>query len=139
MRKLTALWSFTLLVSLVVWTPAAQAAAKPQHVLRGAFAYQWNAPPQAAQAKKPEWKSTEEAQAYYAMANEKDLNKKASLGEAFLQKYANSDFRGNVYLVMMQTYIQLGDTTKATDAGKKLLELDPENLDALRYLSFVFP
>ena len=139
MRKSTALWSFTLLVSLVVWTPAAQAATKPQQVLRGAFAYQWNAPPQAAQAKKPEWKSTEEAQAYYAMANEKDLNKKASLGEAFLQKYANSDFRGNVYLVMMQTYIQLGDTTKATDAGKKLLELDPENLDALRYLSFVFP
>jgi len=139
MRKPTALWSFTLLVSLVVWTPATQAAAKPQHVQKGAFAYQWNAPPQAAQAKKPEWKSTAEAQAYYAMFNEKDLNKKVSLGEAFLQGYANSDFRANAYSVMMQTYFQLGDAAKAIDAGKKVLELDPENLLALVLLSLEFP
>ena len=97
MRKSTALWSFTLLVSLVVWTPAAQAAAKPQHVLRGAFAYQWNAPPQAAQAKN--WKSRDEYDAYNAMGNEKDPNKKISLAEAFLQKFSNSDFKSGAYLV----------------------------------------
>ena len=105
MRKLTALWSFTLLVSLVVWTPAAQAAAKPQHVQRGAFAYQWNAPPQAATAKN--WKSRDEYEAFNAMATEKDANKRISLAEAFLQKYSNSDFKDGAYVVEMQTYQQL--------------------------------
>jgi len=137
MRKPTALWSFTLLVSLVVWTPAAQAAAKPQHVERGAFACQWNAPPQAAQAKN--WKSRDEYDAYTAMANEKDLNKRISLAEAFLQKYSNSDFKDGVYLVEMQTYQQLNQPDKAVEAGHKALEANPDNPDALRFLSFVFP
>jgi tetratricopeptide (TPR) repeat protein len=137
MRKSTALWSFTLLVSLVVWTPAAQAAAKPQHVLRGAFAYQWNAPPQAAQAKN--WKSRDEYDAYTAMGNEKDPNKKISLAEAFLQKYSNSDFKSGAYLVEMQAYFQLGKSDQAIDAAKKALQGDPDNLDALGFLSYVFP
>ena len=137
MKKSTALWSFTLLVSLVVWTPAAQAAAKPQHVEMGAFAYQWNAPPQAATAKN--WKSRAEYDAFNAMANEKDPNKRISLGEDFLKKYADSDFKANVYLVEMQTYFQLSDAAQAIDAGKKVLELDPNNPDALAFLSYVFP
>jgi tetratricopeptide (TPR) repeat protein len=137
MRKSTALWSFTLLVSLVVWTPAAQATAKPQHVLKRAFAYQWNAPPQAATAKN--WKSRDEYEAYNAMATEKDANKRISLAEAFLQKYSNSDFKDGAYVVEMQTYQQLNQADKAVEAGHKALEANPENLDALRYLSFVFP
>jgi tetratricopeptide (TPR) repeat protein len=137
MRKSTALWSFTLLVSLVVWTPAAQAAAKPQHVLRGAFAHQWNAPPQAAQAKN--WKSRDEYDAFNAMATEKDANKRISLAEAFLQKYSNSDFKDGAYVVEMQTYQQLNQPDKAVEAGHKALEANPDNPDALRFLSFVFP
>src|SRR5208337_4374436 len=101
MRKPTALWSFTLLVSLVVWTLAAQAAAKPQHVLRGAFAHQLNAPPQAA-AQAKSWKSRPEFDAFNAMATEKDPNKKIALAEAFLQKFANSDFKDGAYIVEMQ-------------------------------------
>ena len=137
MRKSTALWSFTLLVSLVVWTPATQAAAKPQHILRGAFAYQWNAPPQAAQAKN--WKSRDEYDAYTAMGNEKDPNKKISLAEAFLQKFSNSDFKSGAYLAEMQAYFQLGKSDQAIEAAKKALEGDPDNLDALGFLSYVFP
>jgi tetratricopeptide (TPR) repeat protein len=137
MRKPTALWSFTLLVSLVVWTPAAQAAAKPQHVLRGAFAHQWNAPPQAATAKN--WKSREEYEAFNAMATEKDANKRISLAEAFLQKFSNSDFKDGAYVVEMQTYQQLNQPDKAVEAGHKALEANPDNADALRFLSFVFP
>jgi tetratricopeptide (TPR) repeat protein len=137
MRKPIALWSFTLLVSLVVWTPAAQAAAKPQHVLRGASAYQWNAPPQAAQAKS--WKTRDEYDAFNAMATEKDPNKKISLAEAFLQKYSNSDFKDLAYVQEMQTYQQLNQPDKAVEAGHKALEANPDNPDALRFLSFVFP
>ncbi|MGB7591932.1 MAG: tetratricopeptide repeat protein, partial [Terriglobia bacterium] len=131
MRKSTALWSFTLLVSLMVWTPAAQAAAKPQHVLRGAFACQWNAPPQAAQAKN--WKSRDEYDAYTAMGNEKDPNKKISLAEAFLQKFSNSDFKSGAYVAEMQAYFQLGKSDQAIEAAKKVLEGDPDNLDALGF------
>ena len=137
MRKSTALWSFALLVNLVVWTPAAQAAAKPQHVRVGAFAHQWNAPPQAAQAKN--WKSRDEYDAFNAMASEKDANKKIALAEAFLQKYSNSDFKDLVYVAEMQTYHQLNQPDKAVEAGQKALEVNPDNLDALSFLSFVFP
>jgi tetratricopeptide (TPR) repeat protein len=141
MRKLTALWNFTLLVSLVVWTPAAPAAAQPQHVQRSAFAFQWNAPPQAAAPAK-NWKSRDEYDAYTAMANEKDPNKKIALAEAFLQKYANSDFKDGAYMAEEQAYQQLQATDKAVDAAHKVLEANPNQLnqlEALRFLSFVFP
>jgi tetratricopeptide (TPR) repeat protein len=137
MKKTTALWSFTLLVSLMVSTSVAQAAVRPQNVQGRAFAHQLNAPPQAAQAKN--WKSREEYDAFNAMATEKDLNKKLSLAEAFLQKFSNSDFKDGAYVVEMQTYQQLNQPDKAVEAGHKALEVNPDNLDALRFLSFVFP
>ena len=73
------------------------------------------------------------------MATEKDLNKKISLAEAFLQKFPNSDFKDAAYVVEMQTYYQLNQPDKAVEAGHKALEANPDNLDALRFLSFVFP
>ena len=39
----------------------------------------------------------------------------------------------------MQTYQQLNQADKAVEAGHKALEANPDNLDALRFLSFVFP
>jgi len=140
MKKLIALWSFSLLVSVVVWTPAT-AAAQPQPVQKGIFAYRWNAPPQAAAPAK-NWKSRDEYDAYSAMGNEKDPNKKISLAEAFLQKYTNSDFKDGAYMAEMQAYQQLGQTDKEVDAAHKILEASPtqlNQLEALRFLSFVFP
>jgi tetratricopeptide (TPR) repeat protein len=137
MKKTTVLLSFTVLFSLASQTGKAVAAEVAGNALRLGPARAWSAPPQAAQAKS--WKSNEESQAYYAMANEKDLNKKISLGEAFLQKFANSDFKDLAYFAMMQAYFQLGDSAKAIDAGKKVIELNPDNIDALAFLSYVFP
>jgi tetratricopeptide (TPR) repeat protein len=137
MRKTTALWSFTLLITLVVSMPVAQAAVQPQNVQGRAFTHQWNAPPQAAQAKN--WKSRPEYDAFNAMVTEKDPNKKIALAEAFLQKFSNSDFKDGAYIVEMQTYQQLNQGDKAVEAGHKALEANPDNLDALRFLSFVFP
>jgi tetratricopeptide (TPR) repeat protein len=96
-----------------------------------------NAPAQAAQAKN--WKSRDEYDAFTAMNNEKDPNKKISLAEAFLQKFSNSDFRSGAYLAEMQGYFQLGKSDRAIEAGRKVLESDPDSLDALALLSFVFP
>jgi hypothetical protein len=139
MRKTIAFWSFTLLASLLVSASLAQAAVRVQNAEGRIFTRQLNAPPQAAKA--PSWKSRDEYDAFMAMANEKDPNKKIQLAEAFVTKYANSDFKDSAYLVEMQTYQQLTppQPDKAVDAAHKVLQANPDNPDALRYLSFVFP
>ena len=48
---------------------------------------------QAGAAKQPGWKSREEYDAFQAMANDKDPHKRIELAEAFVTKYANSDFK----------------------------------------------
>ena len=137
MRKTTAFWSFTLLASLLVWASLAQAAVRVQNVEGRIFTRQLNAPPQAAKA--PRWKSRDEYDAFMAMANEKDPNKKIQLAEAFLTKYASSDFKDGVYVIEMQTYRQLNQPDKAVEAAHKVLQANPDNPDALNFLCFVFP
>jgi tetratricopeptide (TPR) repeat protein len=137
MRKITALWSFTLLASFLVSTLVAQAAVRGQDVQGRAFTHALSAPPQAAHAKS--WKSRAEYDAFTAMSAEKDPNKRVSLAEAFLQKFPNSDFKDGAYMAEMQAYQQLNQADKAIDVAHKTLEVNPDNLDALRYLSFVFP
>ncbi len=137
MRKTTAFWSFTLLASLLVSASLAQAAVRVQNVEGRIFTRQLNAPPQAAKA--PSWKSRDEYDAYMAMANEKDPNKKIQLAEAFLTKYANSDFKEGAYVIEMQIYQQQNQPDKAIEAAHKVLQANPDNPDALRFLSFVFP
>ena len=137
MRKTIAFWSFTLLASLLVLAAVGQAAVRVQNVEGRLFARQLNAPPQAAKA--PSWKSRDEYDAYMAMANEKDPNKRIQLAEAFLTKYASSDFKEGAYIIEMQTYQQQNQMDKALDAAHKALQANPDSLDALKLLSFVFP
>src|SRR5512143_1635555 len=85
------------------------------------------------------WKSQDEYNAFTAMNNEKDNQKKVALAEAFLQKFPDSGVKNYVYVAMMNAYQQLNDAPKAIETAKKLLEIDANNLDALRYLSFAFP
>ncbi len=124
MRKSFALLTFTLLVSPLLGAGLAAAA--------------WTAPEET-QAKKKQWKSNEEYNAYQAAFAEKDPGKKLSLAEAFLNKFADSDYKDFAYLLEMAAYQQLGDGAKAIDAGHKALEANPDNLDALRFVSFAFP
>ena len=136
MKTITALWTFALLVSL------SSGATAGEHVNRSsligpATMGRIQAPPQAAKA--PAWKSRDEYDAFNAMTTEKDPNKKITLAEAFLQKFANSDFKGLAYQVEMQTYQQLNQTDKAVEAARKAVETDPDNLPGLRFLSFTFP
>ncbi len=139
MTKMIAFFSLTVLVALTAPVGLAQTAGRARKPAWLATARSWSAPPQAAQPKQPQWKSTDEYNAFTAMANEKDPKKRVSLAEAFLQKFADTDFKANVHLAMMQSYQQLNDSAKAIDAGKKALEADPDNLGALSYLSFAFP
>jgi len=138
MKKTTVLVSFILLASLHTRGAYGCSAAGAQRAL-DLVARAWHAAPQAAQPQQPQWKSREEYDAFTAMANEKDPKKRISLAEAFLQKFANSDFRVGAYEAIMQAYQQLGDPIKAIEAARKALELNPDDLQALGYLSFVFP
>jgi tetratricopeptide (TPR) repeat protein len=87
------------------------------------------------------WKSQDEYNDYTAMAGEKDPQKKVALADAFLAKYTDSApaVKVYVYAQLLQASQQTGDSAKAIDAARKLLEVDPNNLEALRYLSFAFP
>ena len=137
MKKTTALWTLTLLVSLACGAAAGQHANRTISSAALTIVDRLQAPPQAASG--PQWKSREEYDAYNAMATEKDLNKKISLAEAFLQKFPNSDFKSGAYMTETQVYYQLGKSDQAIDAAKKVLGVDPDNLDALTFLSYVFP
>ncbi|PYV04517.1 MAG: hypothetical protein DMG26_07265 [Acidobacteria bacterium] len=90
-------------------------------------------------AKQPGWKSRDEYDAFQAMANDKDPHKRIELAEAFVTKYANSDFKDQAYQVEMGSYQQLGQSDKAMDAAHKAVEANPDNIAALNYLSFAFP
>jgi len=137
MRKNTALWTLALLVSFACGATAGEVASRTGRFINPVIINRMDAPPQAAKA--PSWKSRAEYDAFNAMQTEKDPNKKIELAEAFLQKYSNSDFKDSAYLVEMQTYQQLNQTDKAVDAAHKALEANPDNLAALRFLSFTFP
>ena len=94
---------------------------------------------QEAAPKQPQWKSREEYDAFQALAKETDPHKKITLAEGVIQKYPTSDFKDAAYVQELTAYQQLGDSAKAMDAGKKALAANPDNLDALTYLSFAFP
>ena len=137
MKKITALWTLALLVSLSSGATAGEHANRSAHAVDLARMGRMEAPPQAAKA--PAWKTRDEYDAFNAMATEKDPNKKITLADAFLTKYANSDFKDSAYLVEMQTYQQLNQTDKAVESAHKAVEANPDNLPGLRFLSFTYP
>lgn len=137
MKKTTALWTLSLLVGVASAVIAAPPATHSGQAADLTLVARTEAPPQAAKA--PQWKSREEYDAFNAMAQEKDPNKKIQLAEAFIQKFSTSDFKSLAYLNEMQAYYQLGKADEAVDSAKKVLDNDPDNLNALAFLSYVFP
>ncbi len=139
MKKITALLGLLILVTFGSRAALARGARVYGKNSRLVPARVWTASPQPAEEKKPGWKSREEYDAFQAMATDKDPRKRLSLAEAFLQKFANTDFKDLVHVTMMSAYQQLGDSGKAIDAGHQALQANPDNLEALSYLSFAFP
>jgi hypothetical protein len=94
------------------------------------------------QAKPPQWKSRDEYDAFSAMANEKDPNKKIADAEAFVKKYDTSDFKYGAYLSEMQAYAQLNKSDEAIEAARNALKARSDSIDtidALAYLAYTFP
>lgn len=92
-------------------------------------------------AKKPQWKSRAEYDAFQAMLKGTTPQQKIQLADAFLEKYPTSDFNFQADNVKVQEYQQLGKTDEAVAAARASLKANDgnENLFALNYLSFVFP
>jgi tetratricopeptide (TPR) repeat protein len=140
MKKITVLLSLGLLAGLA--SPPNIARAAGEFGISPAVLAPSASPhpvPAAAAQKQPQWKSRAEYDAFEAFVKEKDPNKRLSLIQAFLQKYPDTDFKANAYVAEMQTYVQLNQTDEAIQSAKNTLKVDPDNLDALSYLSFTFP
>jgi len=96
------------------------------------------APPQAAYSAR--WQSREEYDAFKTMTQQrKNPEVQIALAEAFLQRFPRSDFRSGAYLTEMRCYYQLNKIGPSVDAARKALRFDRDNLEALTFLSYVFP
>ncbi len=142
MKKTTALWTLSLLISFCCAAAAAEPANRSGLPVPLNPMTRLEAAPQAAaggQASGPQWKSRDEYDAYAAMAKETDADKQLSLAQAFIQKFPTSDFISGAYTVEMTVYAKENKTDDAVGAARKVLGADPNNLDALAFVSYVFP
>jgi hypothetical protein len=130
--------SSALLVSLTAGSALAGSVRGSRKVLALSPVRAWAAPPKAAQTQ-PTWGSTEEYNAWKAAADEKDMNKKIELSEAFMKKYPKSPFVYYGYLEEIKAYQQLGQGDKAMQAAVEALKLSPDNYAALQYEAFLLP
>src|SRR5438876_11323158 len=74
---------------------------------------------QAAPAKGPQAKTQAEYNAYTALYNEKNPQKKAELGEKFLTDFKESDFIGNTYTMILGAYTSAQNWPKVIDAAER--------------------
>ncbi len=138
MKKATAFLTLPALFFFLSADTAAGHAVRFAPLLNPSGTGRLQAPPQSANS--PRWQSREEYDAFMAMTQQgKRPELQIALAEAFLQKFPRSDFRSGAYLTEMQCYYQLGKIDSAVDAANNALRLDRNNLDALTFLSYVFP
>jgi len=138
-KRITVLLSLAAMAGVVWGQGVAQSAAPPVPRGLNPSAGLGASGGQQAAAKGPQWKSRDEYDAFQKIVSTKDPNQIVAAAEAFLQKFPTSDFKYGAYVAEMQAYQAQGNSAKAIDAAKKALAANPDNLDALTYLSFAFP
>jgi len=74
---------------------------------------------QAAPAKQPQAKPQAEYNAYKALYDEQNPQKKAELGEKFLTDFKESDFIGNTYTMIVGAYTRAQNWAKVIDAADR--------------------
>jgi tetratricopeptide (TPR) repeat protein len=65
--------------------------------------------------------------------------KKAQLGEEFLQKYPQSRYRANVLSLLTSFYFRMGQVEKMTATGEKALATTPNDVQVLAILAQTLP
>ena len=138
MKKATAYLTLPSLLFLISVDTAAGHAVRFAPILHLSETGRLQAPPQAANSAR--WESREEYDAFMAMTQSgKRPELQIALAEAFLQKFPRSNFRSGAYLTEMRCYFQLNKIDSSVDAASKALRFDRNNLEALTFLSYVFP
>lgn len=68
-----------------------------------------------------------------------DVDKRNQSGEAFLQKYPQSRYRGEVYAWLVRGYWSQGQVDKLEAAGDKAIELNPGDAQTMAILGSTLP
>jgi serine/threonine-protein kinase len=84
-------------------------------------------------------KDQQEYDLYSAVTKETDNNKKLQLLNAWLERYPDSDFRQDRLVYFLNTYQQLGQAAKMIDTAKEILAIDPKDITALYWITFLSP
>jgi hypothetical protein len=78
-----------------------------------------------------------EAAVYNNAITQTDPKAKAAAIEAYLTQYPQTCVKDVTLEILMQTYMQASDPTKALDAADRLLQADPNNLRGLFFEAFL--
>ncbi|MGA2590140.1 MAG: hypothetical protein ABSH32_09510 [Bryobacteraceae bacterium] len=97
------------------------------------------APAQAAAPKEKKVKDQGEYDLYTAVTKETDNNKKLQLLNTWKEKYPDSDFKQDRLVYFLNTYQQLGQAAKMIDTAKEILAIDPKDITALYWITFLSP
>jgi hypothetical protein len=81
-------------------------------------------------------KDPAEFNAYQMATTQSDPKAKAAALESFLQTYPQSVVKGSVLVMLLETYQGLGDADHVVSTGGRVLQVDPNNMEAL-FLSVV--
>jgi len=81
--------------------------------------------------KTPQPKTKEEYAAYGAAFNEPDLTKAVADADAFQKQYPDSEITFMLYQSLMRRFRNANNADKALEMGRKVLQLDPDNAEAL--------
>ena len=76
-------------------------------------------------------KDPAEFNAYQMATTQSDPKAKAAALEGFLQQYPQSVVKNSVLVMLLETYQGLGDADHIVSTGSRVLQVDPNNMEAL--------
>jgi tetratricopeptide (TPR) repeat protein len=83
----------------------------------------------------PVQSTPEEENAYKAVQQAPDVNKKLQMAEDFLQKYPQSRYRPAMYQVLVSGYFSTQQVPKMLEAGEKEVEINPNDAPVLAVMA----
>ncbi len=97
------------------------------------------AAPAAPAEKKKNYKDQQEYTLYDSATKETDANKKLATLNTWKDKYPDSDFKQERLVLFLNTYQALGQGLKMVDTAKEILGIDPKDITALYWITFLSP
>jgi len=95
--------------------------------------------PAAPAEKKKNYKDQQEYTLFDSVTKATDATKKLALLNTWKEKYPDSDFKLDRLQLFLTTYQQLGQPAKMIDTAKEILAVDPKDLQALYWITFLTP